>query len=123
VSKVQTPQQAVQSLPQVSQLPVAPTLQADNSVLFPKDDVVPLFQQLEAGAQCKVQLSATTADLADEKSIVAKQVDTIADQTKQIALKQDEITAIKHPKGFWKRFGHDLKLVAITAGTVALLLK
>jgi len=61
-------------------------------------------------------LTTCRADLADEKQIAAKDESIIADQNKQLGLKDDE--ALKKPKGFWKRF-RDLKLIGITAGIVA----
>jgi alkylated DNA nucleotide flippase Atl1 len=116
VQKVQTVSQAVAALPQVSTLPVAPTIQADNSVVFPSADVLPLFQQLADGATCKISLATAQADLTSEKAIEAKDESTIADMTKQIALKDDEIKTLKKPKGFWKRVGGTLKSVGIGIG-------
>ncbi len=118
-----TPPQQVAVLQSEAKLP-EPITSLPNSPdwKLPAVDVAPLFSQVNDGLQAQAALSTCQGDLTDQKAITAKDDSTIADQTKQIALKQDEINAIKHPKGFWKRFGHDLKLVAITAGAVALLL-
>ena len=116
VSKVQTTAQAAQSLSQVSTLPVAPTIQPDSSVVIPAPDVLPLFQQLAQGKQDAISVVQLTADLADEKTVVAKDDATIADMTKQIALKDGEITALKKPKSFWHRVAGTLKDVGIGIG-------
>jgi hypothetical protein len=121
VSKVQTPAQAVAALPQVSQLPTAPTVQSDSSVVFPSQDVLPLFQQLAQGKQDGVNLAVCTADLKDEKTVDATDKATIADMTKQLALKDDEIKALKKPKGFWKRAGGIAKAVGVGIGIGLLL--
>lgn len=120
VSKVQTPDQAVRAFPQVSSLPVAPTVQGD-SVVFPSQDIVPLFQQLAQGKQDGINLVACTADLKDEKSVAAKQSDTITTQVKQIGLKDDEIKALKQPKSFWQRAGGIAKAVGVGIGIGLLL--
>lgn len=116
VSKVQTVPQAVAALPQVSQLPVAPTVQSDNSVVLPSADVLPLFQQLSDGKECAVKLNTCQADLTDEKAIDAKDQSTITDQTKQLALKNDEIQALKKKPSFWHRVGTTMKEVGIGVG-------
>jgi len=116
VQKVQTTAQAAQSLPQVVNLPVAPITQSDSSVVIPAPDVLPLFQQLAQGKQDAIAVVQLTADLKDEKAIVAKDDATIADQTKQIALKDDEIKVLKKPKSFWHRVGGTLKSVGIGVG-------
>ena len=111
VKQVKTPVQVVAALPQVlpQPLPVAPIVQPDQSILIPAPDVLPLFQDLAAGKQATIELAQCQVDLKAETGIVNQ--------------KQDEIVALKKKPRFWKRVGHDLKIVAITAGTVALLLK
>jgi hypothetical protein len=116
VSKTQTTAQAAQALPQVANLPVAPTVGTDSSVVIPAPDVLPLFQQLAQGKQDAISVVQLTADLNDEKAIVAKDESTISDQTKQIALKDEEIVALKKPKSFWHRVGGTLKSVGIGIG-------
>jgi hypothetical protein len=116
VSKVQTTAQAAQSLPQVANLPVAPTVAPDSSVVIPPVDVLPLFQQLAQGKEDAINLTACKADLTDEKAVVAKDDATIADMTKQIALKDEEITALKKPKSFWHRVVGTMKDVGIGIG-------
>ena len=114
VKQVKTPPEVVAALPQVlpQPLPVAPKdfiVQPDQSILIPAPDVLPLFQDLAAGKQATIELAQCQVDLKAETGIVNQ--------------KQDEIVALKKKPRFWKRVGHDLKIVAITAGTVALLLK
>ncbi|MGB9121201.1 MAG: hypothetical protein WCE73_11320 [Candidatus Angelobacter sp.] len=65
-------------------------------------------------------LTTCQSGLADQKAINSKQSDTIADQTKQIALKEDEIKALKKPKGFWKRLGSELKKATVYIGSATL---
>lgn len=122
VSSVRTPQAVVQALPNVTTLPVAPVLVADGSITFPSADAVPLFDALSQGKQDAIRLTQCTADLTDQKSITAKDDSTIADQTKQLALKDDEIKTLNKKPSFWHRVSHDLKVAAIAAGTVALLI-
>lgn len=121
VSKVQTPTQVVGALPSVTTLPATPSSNAAGDITFPAVDAVPLFRELSQGKQDSINLTACTADLKDEKSVAAKQADTITAQTQQLGLKDNEIDALKHPKGFWKRFGHDLKVVAFSVAAGALL--
>lgn len=119
VSKVQTPAQAVAAIPSVTN--IAPNSSTDGSVAFPAADAVPLFPQLADDKSCRIELQTCSGDLADQKQINTTQAATVTDQTKQLALKDDEVKALKKPKSFWKRVGHDLKVAAIAVG-VALLL-
>ena len=121
VSQVRTTAQAANALPQVTNLPVAPTVNPDSSVVIPAPDVLPLFTQLAQGKQDAINLVACTADLKDEKTVDATDKATIADQVKQIALKDDEIKALKKPKGFWKRAGGIAKAVGVGIGIGLLL--
>lgn len=73
VKTVKTPIQVVKEIPVVAPtLPVPPVLQPDDSINFPKADVLPLFQQLADGKQCAIQLVTAQKDLTDEKSIVGQ---------------------------------------------------
>lgn len=107
VQSVKTPQQVVTKLPEVApNLPVSPTVQSDNSISFPKEDVLPLFQDLANGKEAAVKLDQCQTDYAAQKQIDVKKDSQLKD-------KDDEITALKKPKGFWRRFGNTLKTIGI----------
>lgn len=116
VSQVRTPQAVVAALPSVTTLPTPPTLDASNGLTFPAADVLPLFQQLAQGKQDAINLIACTADLKDEKTVDATDKATIADQVKQLALKDDEIKALKKKPSFWHRTLTVVKYVGIGIG-------
>lgn len=116
VVSAKTPAQAVKELPQVApNLPVAPTV-TDDSVSFPKADVLPLFQDLAEGKTCSVKLAQCQADYASEQQI-ATQKDS------QLAERDKEITALKKPQGFWHRVAGTLKQVGIGIGIGAVIAK
>lgn len=107
IAAVKTPQQVVSELPNIApSLPAPAVVQPDQSIAFPKDDVLPLFQELAQGKTCAVQLAQCQANYAAEQKI-ADQKDA------QLDAKNKEITALKKPKGFWKRLGSTLKQVGI----------
>jgi len=118
-----TPPQQVQVLATEAKLP-APITSIPNSEdwRLPSVDVQPLFGAVNDGLVAAANLTTCQDDLTDQKSINATQVKTIADQSQQLGLKDGEITALKAKPKFWKRVGHDLKVAAIAAGAVALLL-
>lgn len=86
VATVKTPAQVVKAIPVVApSLPVQPTVTADDSLVFPKADVLPLFNELAAGKTCAIQLVAAQKDLEAEKQIVAKQEGDLKEKDKVIA--------------------------------------
>ena len=105
-----TPPQQVAVLQSEAKLP-EPITSLPNSPdwKLPAVDVAPLFSQVNSGLQAQAALSTCQGDLTDQKAITAKDDSTIADQTKQIALKQDEIQSLKKKPSFWKRVGSTLK--------------
>jgi hypothetical protein len=111
IRQVKTPVQVVAALPQVlpQPLPVAPTVLPNQSIVLPAPDVLPLFQDLAQGKQDSVSLAACKSDLTAETAIAVQ--------------KQDEIVALKKKPKFWKSVTHDLKIIGITAATVALILR
>jgi hypothetical protein len=96
--------QAIANLPAVvnQPLPVPVVPQPNNAVLIPEPDVLPLFNQVADDKVCRIQLDTTTKDLTDTKAIVVQ--------------KDDEIKALKKPKGFWRRVGGTMKAVGIGIG-------
>ena len=104
IHDVQTPAQAVAALPQIISLPSPAIPQANNSVLIPPDDAIPLFQAVADDKVCRALLTTATADLADEKGIVGE--------------KDKQIVALKAKPKFWARVGHDAKVVGITAAAI-----
>lgn len=110
VQSVKTPQQVAVQLPQVApNLPVQPTVQADDSISFPKADVLPLFQDLAAGKEAEVQLTQCQADYKSEQQIAAQ-------KDAQLEQKNTEIKVLKQPRSFWHRVGTTMKEVGIGIG-------
>lgn len=111
-----TPPQQVQVLQTEAKLP-EPIVSIPNTQdwKLPQADVAPLFQAVNDGQIGIANNTTCQADLTDQKSINGKQGDTITSQTKQIALKDDEIKTLKQPKKFWSRFKTNLKQIAISA--------
>jgi hypothetical protein len=86
VATVKTPAQVVKEIPVVAPtLPVQPTVASDDSLVFPKADVIPLFTELANGKTCAVQLTAAQKDLDAEKQIVAKQDSDLKEKDKVVA--------------------------------------
>lgn len=112
-----TPPQQVAVLQSEAKLP-EPIVSLPNSPdwRLPAVDVEPLFSQVNSGLQAQATLSTCQSDLTDEKAIEAKDQSTIADQTQQIKLKNDEIATLKKPKKFWSRVATTLKQVGIGFG-------
>lgn len=110
IQTIKTPIQVVQALPKVTTipLPVTPTVLPDNSVDFPEADVLPLFKDLEQGKEDAVNLVSCQSDLTKEKEIVTTQV--------------TEIKTLKQKPKFWKRVGHDAKIIGITAAVTVVTL-
>lgn len=107
IAAVRTPAQAAKQIPQlVPHLPVPIATQPDNSISFPKEDVLPLFSELAEGKTCAVKLAQCQANYDSEQKIVEQ-------KDAQIAEKDKTITAIRKPKGFWRRVGSTLKQVGI----------
>src|SRR5882762_1997813 len=67
----------------ITSIPNTPNLR------LPGADVQPLFGAIEDGAMAAANLTTCRADLADEKQIAAKDESIIADQNKQLGLKDD----------------------------------
>lgn len=95
---VKTPEQAIAAIPEVSTLPlgVRPLPDAPSAVQV---EALPLFQELSLCKQTAVGLGTCEA-----KAKLTEQI---------IGEKDAQIAALKHPKGFWKRFGTTLKDVGI----------
>lgn len=115
VTAVQTPQQVVKEIPQVAtNLPAPVTVQPDDSISFPKADVLPLFQDLADAKTCSVKLAQCQSDYASEQQIAGQ-------KDAQLGEKDKEITALKKPQGFWHRFGSAVKQIGIGIGIGAVL--
>jgi len=97
-AEVKTPVQAVQEIPKITDAPLnlRPVPDAPSAVAV---DAVPLYQELNRGKQCTVDL-----DTCQKREALTAQI---------LAEKDTEIEALKHPKGFWKRFGTTVKDVGI----------
>jgi Tfp pilus assembly protein FimV len=113
---VTTPQQ-VTVLATEAKLPQPITSIADSSDWrLPQADVEPLFSQVNTGLQAQANLTTCQADLTDEKTLAATQAKTISDETQQIALKDNEIVALKKKPSFFKRIGSTMKAVGVGIG-------
>jgi hypothetical protein len=99
-----TTQQAAAALPKVLTQPLPTPIipQADNSVVVPQPDVIPLFDQVADDSVCRALLTTAQADLTDTKGIVVQQT--------------TEIVALKKKPSFWKRVGSTVKTVGIGIG-------
>jgi hypothetical protein len=102
IHDVQTPAQAVAALPKVLDLPTPVIPQANNAVLIPAPDIVPIFTAVADDKVCRALLGTSQQDLTDTRGIVKQ--------------KDDEITALKKPQGFWKRVGGTMKAVGVGIG-------
>lgn len=102
-ARVTTAAQAIPAIPTVTDAPLnaRPLPDAPSAVQV---EAVPLFQEL---SRCKAQ--GVDLDTCSQKAALSQQI---------IAEKDTEIAALKHPKGFWKRFGTTAKTVGV-AGSVA----
>jgi len=110
VTSVKTPAQAAAEIPQVApNLPSPVVVEPDNSIAFPKEDVLPLFQDLAEGKTCAVKLAQIQADYAAEQQIAAQ-------KDVQLGARDKEIAVLKHPRGFWHRLGSAMKQVGIGIG-------
>jgi hypothetical protein len=122
--RVQTPQQAAAQLPGAlpplpepieihvpEPDPHAPKDQAPPpaTATIPQSDLKPLFDYVQDCRACQLQLSATRADLADER-------------TKSEAIARERDAAVKVAKGgsFWSRVKRGAKWFAIGAAVGAL---
>src|SRR5581483_109531 len=111
IANVQTSQPVAQQLPTVApSFPSPVAVQPDNSITFPKEDVLPLFKELADGAENKVKLTQCQTDYTAEKQIVAKKDEIIKS-------KDDELQGYKKAakKGFWRKLGSGLKVGAAIA--------
>jgi hypothetical protein len=121
--RVQTPQQAAEQLPGTlpplpepieihvpEPDPSAPKDQAPPpaTATIPQSDLKPLFDYVQDCRACQLQLSATRADLADER-------------TKSEAIARERDAAVKAAKGgsFWSRVKRGAKWFAIGAAVGA----
>jgi hypothetical protein len=110
VQAVKTPQQVVSQLPIVApNLPVPATVQTDDSITFPKADVLPLFQDLADGKIAATKLEQCQTDYSAEQQIAAQ-------KDEQLKQKGNEIAALKQKPSFWKRAKGTLKSVGIGVG-------
>lgn len=116
VQNVKTAQQVAQSLPIVApSLPSPVAVQPDNSITFPKEDVLPLFKELSDGKEAAVKLATCQEDY-DAQKVIDKQKDGIIEQ------KQHELDGYKKAakKGFWRKLGGGLKVGAAIAIAAAI---
>lgn len=99
-----TPQQALQSMPELVDVPLrAPiTLDSGGNAVVPMPDIMPLFQQFADGKLCKLKLSTATADLVDTKAIVAQ--------------RDEEIKTLKKKPAFFHRLASVSQHIAIGIG-------
>lgn len=95
---VQTPAQAIAEIPKLTDLPLnsRPVPELPSAVQV---DALPLFQALTECKSTAVQLAACSTKLDLSQKIEAE--------------KDTQITALRKPGGFWKRFGTTLKDVGI----------
>ena len=89
-------------------LPVPPFVNSDNSITFPAEDVLPLFDALVQGKEAEVNNAACQIDLTNEKQIVQD--------------KNAEITALKKKPSFWSRIKHDAEVALFSAAVTAILI-
>jgi hypothetical protein len=110
IKQVKTPAQVVANLPAVlpTPLPVPPFVNSDNSITFPAEDVLPLFDALVQGKEAEVNNAACQADLTAEKQIVQD--------------KNAEIASLKKKPSFWKRIKHDAEVALFSAAVTAILI-
>ena len=112
VKQVKTPQQVVQALPTIAPtLPVAPTVTADQGMFFPKEDVMPLFQQLADGKSCAIQLTTVQKDLVAEQGIVEQKDGIIKEKDKVI----DGYKKASGHHGFFGKLWGGVKTVGLLA--------
>jgi hypothetical protein len=110
VQNVKTPQQVVTQLPIVApNLPAPATVQTDDSITFPKADVLPLFQDLADGKVAETKLEQCQTDYVAEQQIATKKDD-------QLKQKDNEIVALKKKPGFWHRVVGTAKSVGVGVG-------
>src|SRR5581483_5574315 len=106
IAQVKTTQQAAQQLPTVTpNLPTPVTVQTDDSVTFPKEDVLPLFQDLADGKVAQTKLAQCQTDYSAEQQIAA-----------QKDAKDSEIVVLKKKPGFWHQIGSTIKQVGVGVG-------
>jgi len=117
-----TPQQQVTTLQTEAKLP-EPIVSISGTPDFklPLADVQPLFSAISDGQMAIANLTTCQADLTDQKQINAKQTDTITDQTKQLAAKDDQIKILSKKPKFWTRVGDTMRKVGIGIGIGAVL--
>lgn len=110
VQAVKTPQQVAAQLPIVApNLPAPATVQTDDSITFPKEDVLPLFQDLAAGKIAATKLEQCQTDYSAEQQIAAQ-------KDEQLKQKSNEIVALKKKPSFWHRFAGTAKSVGVGVG-------
>lgn len=117
-----TPPQQVSVLQTEAKLP-EPIVSIPNTPdwRLPQADVKPLFDSVTDGQLAVQSNTVCQADLKDQKAITAKDEGTIADQVKQIGLKDEEIKVLKKKPGFWKRVTGVAKAVGVGVGIGLLL--
>lgn len=98
VESVKTPAQAVAVIPTLTDAPLNARVAVDNPAQV-SVDAVTLTQELGSCRQDRIDLGVCQSSLV---------------------LKDKEIAAIKQPS-VWHRIGHDIKVVAITTGVVAVI--
>lgn len=95
---VQTPKEAIAAIPTVTELPLN-AREIPDAPSAVQVEAVPLFQALNAGKLCSIEL-----DTCQQKATLAEKIE---------AEKDIQIEALKKPKSFWKRFGTTVKDVGI----------
>lgn len=112
---VKTTKQAADEIPHVvTNLPTPVVVQPDESLNIPKVDVIPIVQDLADAKVATVKLAQCQADYATEQQIAAQ-------KDSQLSAKDKEITALKKPKGFWRRIGSAMKQIGVGIGIGAVL--
>ena len=121
VAQVKTAPQAANAIGDLTQGAVTPKAQANGDYTIPAPQVVPLFQELSQGKQDAIGLHACSADLENEKQILAETQKNFTAEQQIVVQKQGEIDALKKPQRFWRRVGSEIKQIGISVGVGFLL--
>lgn len=100
IHDVKTPTQAVAALPDLTTVPLnaRPAVDSPSQISV---DAVGITVALGQAKVDKINLDACTTNTTNLQGI--------------IKAREDEVAALKHPKGFWKRVGGTLRTVGVTA--------
>jgi hypothetical protein len=107
-----TPQPITFTIPAAT--PANPTPAAVATV--PQADLPALRDQISQCQVCAVKLSTAESDLAGKDEQLTLKTNELTAMTKE----RDAAVTASKGGGFWSRFKHDLKVIAITAGVVAI---